>query len=47
MKNHLFFTHPDSSGAESSLSLRRKGDEGESMSIYLTNDIKFTTPWQV
>ncbi len=26
----LFFTHPDSSAAESSLSTRREGEEGES-----------------
>ena len=27
----MFFTHPDSSNAESSLSTRREGEEGESI----------------
>ena len=29
MNSFLFFTHPDSSAAESSLSTRREGEEGE------------------
>lgn len=32
MSNFLLFTHPDSSSAESSLSSRREGEEGELMS---------------
>jgi hypothetical protein len=31
MNGFLFFTHPDSSAAESSLSTRREGEEGESI----------------
>lgn len=31
MSNYVFFTHPDSSAAVSSLSARREGDEGESI----------------
>lgn len=32
----MFFTHPDSSSAESSLSTRREGEEGESSIIKLS-----------
>ncbi len=31
MTGFKFFTHPDSSSAESSLSTRREGEEGESI----------------
>jgi hypothetical protein len=31
MNSFIFFTHPDSSCAESSLSTRREGEEGESV----------------
>lgn len=30
MNSLIFFTHPDSSGDESSLSARKEGEEGES-----------------
>ena len=31
MRSFIFFTHPDSSDDESSLSTRREGEEGESI----------------
>jgi len=36
MKSFKFFTHPDSSAAESSLSKRREGEEGESIDIHFS-----------
>jgi hypothetical protein len=40
MNSLIIFTHPDSSGAESSLSSRREGEEGESNKLKIITGIK-------
>jgi len=39
MKSFIFFTHPDLSGDESSLSTRREGEEGESINREINTSI--------